>query len=64
MRFREHLRGGVDDGDFVASAGQWYRLLAGTATNVGDAGWRAGKVLGEPTVNELVADYLAQDLVR
>ena len=33
-------------------------------TNVGDEGRRVRKVLGEPTVNELVADYLAQDPVR
>src|SRR5215211_8522078 len=63
-RFREHLRGGVDDGDSLASAGKWDRLLAGTATNVGDAGRRAGKVFSEPTACELVADHLAQDLTR
>ena len=63
-RFREHLRGWVDDGDPVASAGQWDRLLARAASHVGDAGWRARKVFVERATCELVADYLAQDPAR
>jgi hypothetical protein len=63
-RFREHLRGGVDDGDFVASAGQWDGLLARSAANVGYTGRGWGKVFGERAVYQLVADNLAQDPAR
>lgn len=62
--FREHLRGGIEDGDFVALSGEWDRLLARATTDVDDAGRRPGEVFGEPAVDQLAADYLAQDLTR
>lgn len=45
-------------------SGEWDRLLARATSDVDDAGRRTGEVFGEPAVDQLVADYLAQDLTR
>ena len=63
-RFVEHLPGGVEDGDLVASAQKRDRLLACAASHVHDAGRRSKDVLGQPAVDELVADYPAQGATR
>ena len=63
-RFVEHLAGGVEDGDLIAFAQKRDRLLARAASHVHDAGRRSRAVLGQPAVDELVADYPAQGSTR
>lgn len=62
--FREHLRGGVEDGYFVTLSGEWDRLLARATSDVDDAGRRRREVFGDPAIDKLVADYLAQNTAR
>jgi hypothetical protein len=62
--FSEHLRGGVEDRDLVALLGERYRLLPRATTDVNYAGRRPGEVFGEPAVDELVANDLAQNTAR